>query len=90
MGTRIPGSPLKSHPDVGSNLLHEYGLQTKDLDPKLYFVPWLLFNDVNIHSSLIFMFKICFKVFDEDLWQSGLIDLKDTLCTSFLAGSSKC
>lgn len=76
--------------DEGSNLLHEYGVETKELDPKLYFVPWILFNDVNIISCLLFLFKICFKVFDEDLWQSSLEDLKYTLCNSFLTGSSKC
>ena len=32
--------------DEGSNLLHEIGVETKNLDPSLYFVPWILFNDV--------------------------------------------
>eukprot|EP00091_Calanus_sinicus_P002605 TRINITY_DN12688_c0_g1_i1.p1 TRINITY_DN12688_c0_g1~~TRINITY_DN12688_c0_g1_i1.p1 ORF type:complete len:138 (+),score=39.32 TRINITY_DN12688_c0_g1_i1:472-885(+) len=60
--------------DEGSNLLHEYGVETKNLDPKLYSVPWVLFNDV----------------FDNDSWQAGLDDLREVLCGNFLAGSSKC
>eukprot|EP00092_Neocalanus_flemingeri_P025592 GFUD01027745.1.p1 GENE.GFUD01027745.1~~GFUD01027745.1.p1 ORF type:complete len:210 (+),score=58.98 GFUD01027745.1:11-640(+) len=60
--------------DEGSNLLHDLGVETKNLDPKLYFVPWVLFNDV----------------FDDQAWQGGLDDLREVLCTSFLAGSSKC
>ena len=39
--------------DGGSNLLHEYGIETKNLDPKLYFVPWILFNDVIVFSLFI-------------------------------------
>ena len=30
----------------GSNLLHEIGVETKNLDPPLTGVPWILFNDV--------------------------------------------
>lgn len=30
----------------GSNLLHEIGVETKNLDPSLTGVPWILFNDV--------------------------------------------
>jgi len=60
--------------DEGSNLLHEIGVETKALDPKLYFVPWVLFNDK----------------FDEEAWQGALDDLKLVLCSKFLSGSSKC
>ena len=47
--------------DEGSNLLHEYGIETKNLDPKLYFVPWIIFNDVIIVYS--FLFKNLFNWF---------------------------
>ena len=40
--------------DEGSDLLHELGIETKNLDPELYFVPWLLFNDVGIILPLLF------------------------------------
>ena len=33
--------------DEGAALLHELGVQTHSLDPVLYFVPWLTFNDVS-------------------------------------------
>ena len=32
--------------DVGSALLYINGLRTKNLEPTLTFVPWLLYNDV--------------------------------------------
>ena len=32
--------------DEGFNLLHQLGVETKNLDPELYFSPWVLFNDV--------------------------------------------
>ena len=33
--------------DEGSNLLHDIGVETKNLDPSLTGVPWILFNDVS-------------------------------------------
>ena len=38
-----------SKTDVGSNLLHNIGVETKDLDPTLNFVPWVLFNNVSLY-----------------------------------------
>ena len=32
--------------EVGSSLLHDVGVKTKNLQPPLTFVPWLLYNDV--------------------------------------------
>ena len=32
--------------ELGSSLLHNVGLKTKNLQPPLTFVPWLLYNDV--------------------------------------------
>ena len=32
--------------DEGSELLHTIGVETKDLDPALNFVPWVLFDKV--------------------------------------------
>ena len=32
--------------DVGSSLLHDVGVKTKNLKPPLTSVPWLLYNDV--------------------------------------------
>jgi len=32
--------------DQGSDLLHTLGVETHNLDPALYFVPWILFNGV--------------------------------------------
>ena len=34
--------------DEGSNLLHDIGVETKNLDPSLTGVPWILFNDVSL------------------------------------------
>ena len=36
--------------DEGSNLLHDIGVETKNLEPSLTGVPWILFNDVNIYN----------------------------------------
>ena len=77
--------------DEGSNLLHDIGVETKALDPKLYFVPWVLFNDVNLFSVDYFYFiSNLFQKFDEEAWQGALDDLKLVLCSKFLSGSSKC
>ena len=35
----------------GSNLLVELGIETKNLDPPLLWVPWTLFDGVNIDST---------------------------------------
>ena len=43
-----------AYSDEGSNLLHEHGVETNNLDPKLYFIPWVLFNDENRASSFLF------------------------------------
>ena len=35
------------HEDTeGQNMLHQIGVMTKALDPKVTFVPWVTFNDV--------------------------------------------
>ena len=31
----------------GENLLHDIGVETVNLDPPLYFVPWILLDEVN-------------------------------------------
>ena len=31
----------------GENLLHEIGVETANLDPPLYFIPWILLDEVN-------------------------------------------
>ena len=33
--------------DEGSNLLHDIGVKTKNLDPPVLGVPWILVNDVS-------------------------------------------
>jgi len=58
----------------GANLLHELGVETHGLDPKLTFVPWTLFNNV----------------FDEDLWRESMVDLKKVICDNFLPDSNAC
>ena len=46
--------------DEGSNLLHTNGVETKNLDPELNFVPWVLFNDVNRLYSLSTLISFIF------------------------------
>merc|ERR1712158_28118 len=60
--------------DQGSELLHALGVETHDLDPALYFVPWILFNG---------------EMVEED-WQHALYDLAFVLCDKYLTGHSKC
>ena len=36
----------------GATLLHDIGVETKDLDPPLYGVPWTLFNGVSKKKRL--------------------------------------
>ena len=31
----------------GENLLHDIGVETANLDPPLYFIPWILLDEVN-------------------------------------------
>jgi hypothetical protein len=53
-----------AHSDEGSNLLHKNGVETKNLDPELNFVPWVLFNNVNrffSFSTLILLFDNLFR-----------------------------
>ena len=38
----------------GPSLLYNYGVETENLNPQLWFVPWILFNGV---SSLYKLFK---------------------------------
>ena len=33
--------------NVGENLLHGFGVETKNLDPKHYFIPWITFDKVS-------------------------------------------
>ena len=35
----------------GAALLHDIGVETHGLDPALYFVPWLLYNDVRLRLN---------------------------------------
>merc|ERR1712203_1348494 len=60
--------------DQGSELLHALGVETHDLEPALYFVPWILFNG---------------EMVEED-WQHALYDLAFVLCDKYLTGHSKC
>ncbi|XP_053638813.1 gamma-interferon-inducible lysosomal thiol reductase [Cherax quadricarinatus] len=51
----------------GQNLLHDVAVQEEKLDPQLYFVPWILVNDV----------------FDEDLVTECQVDLKYVVCSTY-------
>ena len=41
----------------GPNLLHDIGVETKNLNPALTGVPWILFNDVR-NCSMIFLAEL--------------------------------
>ena len=43
-GARIEACAASEH---GESLLHDIGVKTDLLDPKLNYVPWLTFNDVS-------------------------------------------
>jgi len=60
--------------EEGSDLLVELGVETKNLDPPLLWVPWTLFNGAYIESE----------------WEAALEDLTGFLCSSYLAGHSNC
>ena len=53
----------------GSELLHALGVETHNLDPALYFVPWILFNGVSnkcswwYHYGSMFLQNIFFAFF---------------------------
>ena len=42
--------------NVGENLLHDFGVETAELNPEHYFIPWITFNNVSI-------FKVFFSFF---------------------------
>merc|ERR1719367_1560844 len=58
----------------GSDLLVQLGIETKNLDPPLLWVPWTLFNGAYIESE----------------WEAALEDLTSFLCSSYMAGHSNC
>ena len=60
--------------DTGSSLLHDNGVRTKDLDPPLTFVPWLIYNDVYSTESMA----------------QGMNNLTWVLCCKYLHGGDKC
>ena len=47
--------------DEGSNLLHDVGVETQNLDPAMYFVPWFLFNDVITTDLCFYLFLYFFR-----------------------------
>merc|ERR1712241_539203 len=63
-----------AHSDTGSSLLHDNGVRTKDLDPPLTFVPWLIYNDVYSTESMA----------------QGMNNLTWVLCCKYLHGGDKC
>ncbi len=32
----------------GENYLHDFGVETQNLDPEVYFIPWIMFDGVGI------------------------------------------
>merc|ERR1712066_188391 len=60
--------------DSGASLLHDIGVKTKDLDPPLTFVPWLVYNDVYNAQDMA----------------EGLTNLTKVLCCNYLQGGDKC
>ena len=41
----------------GSDLLHQYGVETHNLDPQLTGVPWLLFDNVKVNISKLIKYS---------------------------------
>ena len=37
----------------GESLLHDIGVETANLDPPLYFIPWILLDEVNPFLPLL-------------------------------------
>ena len=33
--------------NVGENLLHDFGVETSELNPEHYFIPWITFDNVS-------------------------------------------
>jgi len=58
----------------GATLLHDIGVETKDLDPPLYGVPWTLFNGE----------------FNEEDFLNSDSDLIGVLCSKYLVGHPQC
>ncbi len=53
----------------GQDLVHDHGVETLNLEPTLYFVPWIIYNQV------ITKRKFCFNSFD--LFKLIILLIKD-------------
>ena len=60
--------------EEGQNMLHDFGVKTKALDPPLNWVPWILVNDVYV----------------EEDFQPLQDDFKGVLCRKYLTTVPEC
>ena len=58
----------------GENLLHGYGVETTNLDPEHYFVPWITFD----------------SAWNKDDFDASLADLQEFLCQQKLSHVPEC
>ena len=58
----------------GENLLHGYGVETTNLDPEHYFVPWITFDNA----------------WSTDDFDASLADLQEFLCKHKLSHVPEC
>ena len=79
-----------AHSDAGSSLLHDNGVRTKDLDPPLNFVPWLLYNDVTMNSPVHSEELFISQVYNSESMAQGINNLTWVLCCKYLHGGDKC
>ena len=49
--------------NVGENLLHDFGVETAELNPEHYFIPWITFNNVSIFKGFFSFFLHRYIIF---------------------------
>ena len=79
--------------NVGENLLHDFGVETAQLNPEHYFIPWITFNNVRFSKVFFFlpkMYDFSLQVWNKTEFEAALADLESFLCNEKLSHVEEC
>ena len=75
----------------GQNLLYSYGLETDNLEPAVYFIPWITFENVRyIFLQTSFRNYLFFQEWNEMEFNGALENLEEFLCSNKLSHVPEC
>ena len=82
---------------AGENLLHDFGVETAQLNPEHYFIPWVTFDNVRLfhyknfkECSFVKTFFFIMQVWNKDEFEAALADLELFLCDGKFSHVSEC